>query len=404
MADRGKTYIPDPALARVLEETNVGQPIAMKLALMLLAVLMCSCGGGGLAPAPTPAPAPTITSVSASCNPESVPAEQTSQCTATVAGTGSYSSAVTWSASAGTISSNGLYTAPGTVPNLATVTVTAQSTEDTTKSGTTTLTITVPVTITSVSVACSPSTLPVNQTSTCAATVQGTGAYDPAVTWSATDGTITSSGVFTPTSSGTATITATSQQDTTKSGIAQITVFTPQTVNIVGTWQMLWTSTENPGNFLILEANFSQQSSDSFASSVPNTIVIPAVSSAEGSTPISYQGTPLVLFALGTPCGSAYANSVNMESVSVTFSSSTQASFSVTSNEPGGDEPQGVYATGTLTFDASGETATGQYSINGTGCIPNPDSGSISASMVPEFAGNYTLPSNPNIGNGPPPR
>ena len=214
----------------------MGRPIAVKLALIILAVLMCSCGGSAPTPAPTPTPTPTITSVTVSCNPESVPVEETSQCAATVTGTGDYSSVVTWSASAGTISSNGLYTAPSTVPNPATVTVTARSTEDTTKSGTATVTVTVPVTITIVSVACSPSTVLLSQTSTCAATVQGTGAYDAAVTWSATDGTITSSGVFTPKSLGMATITATSTQDTTKSGTAQIIVseYAPWEISING--------------------------------------------------------------------------------------------------------------------------------------------------------------------------
>jgi hypothetical protein len=85
--------------------------------MMLLTLLLCSCGGGGPTSAPTLTPAPTITSVSVSCNPDSVQAGETSQCTAAVTGTGDYSFAVTWSASAGTISSDGIYTAPGTVPN-----------------------------------------------------------------------------------------------------------------------------------------------------------------------------------------------------------------------------------------------------------------------------------------------
>jgi hypothetical protein len=50
---------------------------------------------------------------------------------ATVKGSGSYSSAVTWSASGGTINSSGLLTAPASASN---VTVTATSTQDTTKS------------------------------------------------------------------------------------------------------------------------------------------------------------------------------------------------------------------------------------------------------------------------------
>ena len=184
----------------------------------------CGGGGGGGGGNGESSSSPTITSVTVSCNPTSVHTGQTSQCTAAVTGTGTYSSAVTWSASAGTIDANGKFTAPATPGS---VTVTAQSTEATTKSGTAIVTVTVPGTITSISVVCSPSAILMSQTSTCAATVQGTGAYDSTVTWTATDGTITSSGAFTPTSSGTATITATSAQDTTKSGTASIAVATP---------------------------------------------------------------------------------------------------------------------------------------------------------------------------------
>jgi hypothetical protein len=54
--------------------------------------------------------------------------------------------------------------------------------------------------------------------------VQGNGAFNSAVTWAATGGTINSSGVFTPSAAGTATITATSTQDATKSGSAMIAV------------------------------------------------------------------------------------------------------------------------------------------------------------------------------------
>jgi phosphatidylinositol-3-phosphatase len=81
---------------------------------------------------------PTITSVAVACTPSTVNANGTSQCSAAVSGTGSYSSAVTWSANAGTVSASGLFTAPGSAGS---VTVTATSTEDTSKSGEATLTV-----------------------------------------------------------------------------------------------------------------------------------------------------------------------------------------------------------------------------------------------------------------------
>lgn len=200
------------------------------LSLYLFGTLfIAGCGGGG---GGTQSP-PTITSVSASCNPTSLQAGQTAQtshCTATVTGTGSYSSTVSWSASSGTITSAGVYTAPATVPTSGMATITATSTEDGTKSGQASITITPAPTITSVSASCNPASLQAHtsQTSQCTATVTGTGSYNSTVNWSATYGTITSAGVYTapltaPTS-GMDTVTATSTADGTKSGQASITL------------------------------------------------------------------------------------------------------------------------------------------------------------------------------------
>jgi hypothetical protein len=112
--------------------------MARKISLLLavssvLWMAACGSGGGG-------SNTSTITSVSVSCSPTTVTSGATSQCTANVSGTGSFTSAVTWSASAGTISSSGLFTAPTTDATLL-VTVTATSVQDNTKSGSTTITV-----------------------------------------------------------------------------------------------------------------------------------------------------------------------------------------------------------------------------------------------------------------------
>ena len=73
-----------------------------------------------------------------SCNPSTIAPNATSQCAATVHGTGSFSSTVKWTASGGSIDATGLFTAPGSA---GAVTVTATSTADTTKSGTATITV-----------------------------------------------------------------------------------------------------------------------------------------------------------------------------------------------------------------------------------------------------------------------
>jgi len=170
----------------------------------------------------TPSESPTVTSVSVSCTPTSIRMVQTSQCSATVSGTGSYSSGVTWTATDGTVTAGGVFTPS----DAGTATITATSTEDTSKYGSAPVPVTdsQSPTITSVSVSCTPASILTGQTSQCSATVSGTGNYSSGVTWSATDGTVTAGGVFTPTAAGTATITATSTQDATKSGSAPVTV------------------------------------------------------------------------------------------------------------------------------------------------------------------------------------
>jgi len=207
-------------------------PLEMFVLVLITAVFQTGCGL--VNDLSSSSSAPTVTSVSISCSPTSVQSGQTSQCSATVTGTGSYNSSVTWSASAGTINSSGLFTAPAAA---ATVTVTATSTEDTSKSGNTSVTVTTaPPTITSVSVSCSPPSVETGQTSQCAATVTGTGSYSSAVNWSVDDiqggnstaGTISISGLYTAPSAvpstNPVTVTATSVADTTQYGSASVTV------------------------------------------------------------------------------------------------------------------------------------------------------------------------------------
>jgi len=224
---------------------------------------------------------PTITSVSVACSPASILTTQTSTCTSTVAGTGSFSAAVTWSvspASIGAVSSAGVFT-PATA---GTATISATSTQDTTKFGSATVVVTVPPAITSVSVACTPASILMSQTSTCSATVQGTGAYGSTVTWAATDGSITSSGVFTPTASGTATITATSTQDTTKSGSAAVAVAT--STALVITISDLPTGT--PGNVTLTDPNGQQSklTSTLIVNAIPGTYTVAAAPVVVGTS------------------------------------------------------------------------------------------------------------------------
>jgi len=95
----------------------------------LVALMGCGVFGNGGSPPPGTS---TITSVAVTCSPTTVAASGTSQCSATVQGTGNFSSEVNWAANAGTISAGGVLTAPTATGG---VTVTATSSEEATKSG-----------------------------------------------------------------------------------------------------------------------------------------------------------------------------------------------------------------------------------------------------------------------------
>jgi len=174
-----------------------------------------------------------------------VTAGSTQQFKATV--TGSTNTNVIWSLtgtgcsgpSCGTVSSSGLYTAPGTVPNPANVTVTATSAADNTKSASATVTIVPPV-----AVSVSPSAVQVVKGGQQQFTATVSGSQNTGVTWSLSGtgcsgsscGSISSSGLYTapgtvPTPAQVKVI-ATSSADGTKSGSATVTIIAPVTVTI----------------------------------------------------------------------------------------------------------------------------------------------------------------------------
>lgn len=208
---------------------------SLTLPLLFTAVLsIAGCGGASFlsnsqTSTKTSTQSSAISAVSVTCSPSTVSAGGAAQCQAIVSGSGAYSSEVTWSVDAGTISNSGLYTAPAVVSGTASATVTATSKQDKNKSGRGVLNIgssNNTVSIDAVSVVATPSSISMGQTATCSATVTGTGSYSRTVTWSATGGTITSGGVFTPSGVGTGACIATSTQSgyTNVSGQAAIIV------------------------------------------------------------------------------------------------------------------------------------------------------------------------------------
>ncbi len=197
--------------------------------LLFIAILSLTGCSGSIA---TLVQTPAISSVAVSCVSTSVQTGQTSQCSATVSGSGSFNQSVTWSATSGTITSSGLYTAPASLPASGSDTIKATSTQDSTKYGTAKIavaTAAIQPTVSGVNVVAAPSSITTAQTSTCSATVAGTGTYSTTVTWTATGGTITQDGLFTPTGTGNGTCIANSTQAgyTNVSGAGRITVTAP---------------------------------------------------------------------------------------------------------------------------------------------------------------------------------
>src|SRR6266478_144533 len=163
------------------------------------------------------------------------------QFTATVSNTSN--TAVTWlvngtvggDSTLGTISSTGLYTAPSSVPSPSSVTVTAQSVADTSKSASATVNISAPPV--SVSISPTGATLQVGHSRQFTATVTNTS--DTAVTWlmngtvggDSTLGTISSTGLYTAPSSvpspSSVSVTAQSVADTSKSASATVNISAP---------------------------------------------------------------------------------------------------------------------------------------------------------------------------------
>ena len=212
-------------------------------ATLSLAALVCGCGTAGSQPSTTP----SVVTVIVQPTTATLFLGQTQQFQASVSGAASNS--ITWevngasagSATTGTISAAGLYTAPSTLPSPASVTVTAVSQADPQASASATVTLQDDLAVT---LAPATATIPTGGAQVFTATVSGTGSPSTAVSWSvngiaggdSTVGTIAASGVsgstttsvYTaptfPPSPPTVTVTATSSADSSKSASAIATI------------------------------------------------------------------------------------------------------------------------------------------------------------------------------------
>ncbi|NTV79808.1 MAG: hypothetical protein HGA24_00065 [Candidatus Aminicenantes bacterium] len=212
---------------------------ARVLVLGLLAVFFAACSAGGDPPPPI-----SVTLTAGSAN---VHVNRSMQFSASVHN--STNTAVTWNlsgsgcsgATCGMISNGGLYTAPGSVPSPATVTVKATSVADTSKSASATITILAAVVVT---VSPPDSLVAAGGTRQFTASVQNV--VDNSVTWAVSGsgctgsecGTISDTGLYTAPAVVPAApavlITATSGEDTATSGSATATIVEP--ISLEWTW------------------------------------------------------------------------------------------------------------------------------------------------------------------------
>jgi hypothetical protein len=255
-------------------------------------------------------PVSSITGVSVSPPAPTVSGGQTQAFSANVTGTGSFSSAVNWTSTAGTIDSGGNFTAPFASGSPQTITVTATSTQDNTKSGT--ATVTVPAnasTVTGVSVSPSAPSVDGGGTQAFSATVSGTNSPSQSVTWTATLGTIDGSGHFTaPASTGsaqTSTVRATSVQDSSKSGTSTVTIpaatvsavaVSPNPATVTGGGSQNFTAsvsgTHNPGQSVSWTASLGTiDSSGHFTAPAATNAIQSATITATSTLDVTKSGT-----------------------------------------------------------------------------------------------------------------
>jgi hypothetical protein len=268
----------------------------------------------------------------------SIQSNATQQFTAIVTGTSN--TAVTWSASAGTVSASGLYTAPNTAGSY---TVTATSAADSTKSASVHVTVTMPIAVT-----ISPSSASIQTGATQQFTATVTGTSNTAVTWSASAGTVSASGLYTaPNTAGTYTVTATSAADSTKSASVQVTV-TAQSVVAV---------TISPTS-ASLQAGGTQQ----FIATISGTSNTAVTWSATGGI-VSASG----LYSAGVTAGTfsvtatSVADTTKSASAAVTLSASTGATGPLhpLANNPGwltDGSGKGIFLSGSHTWDTFQDT------------------------------------------------
>lgn len=217
--------------------------VCLGVVIIALSAAIAGCGSGGqgggtIVPQPQP-PTATITA-----NPMTITLGQSTTVSGACTNSTSATASGAWSGAVA-LDSNGNFSkaeTPNATGNTA-YTVTCTGAGGSASASVTVTVNAVAVTVQSVSGSCLPATITTDPSSTsqCSGTVTySDGSHDGNVTYATSLGAITSSGVLSSTTAGTATVTFTAVKDTTKSATTQVTVTTaPITLTSI-TPQVLW--------------------------------------------------------------------------------------------------------------------------------------------------------------------
>jgi hypothetical protein len=300
----------------------------------------------------------TSSSVSVSVSPSTSSLQENGQAQFTATVYGATNTNVNWSASGGTISASGVYTAPPAAGNYI---VTATSVADLSKSGSARVSVIQPSQI-SITVSPNSSTLPSSGQQQFSATVSGSS--NTAVTWTTSGGTVTTTGLYTaPPSAGTYTVTATSVADTTKSAAATVTVSTPVSVSLSPTS----TSLQSGG----------QQQFSAYVSGTSKT----AVTWSASAGTISTAGLYTAPSATGTYTVQAISVADPTKSASA-FVAVTATTISVTISPTSTAMPEKWQQQFAATVSGTSNTAVTWAVVQGSGTITQ--SGLYTAPQAPE--------------------
>ena len=374
---------------------------------VILVVFLQGCASNSVRQDP-----PAVT-ISISPTAASVVTTKTQPFTATV--TNATNTAVTWQVNGvtggdsahGTISASGLYTSPSAVPNPATVTVSAISQADATKSASAAVTITASQNPVAISI--SPTAASVVTTKTQLFTATVTNATNTAVTWQvngvtggdSTRGTISTSGLYTAPSAvpnpATVTVSAISQADATKSASATVAISSapdttaptaPSGLTAVAssTTQigLAWTaSTDNVAVVGYRVERCSGVSCTTFAQITTTTTLSFADSGLTASTSYSYR--VLATDAAGNL--SAYSNTASATTLT---SGGSSVTVSVSPKRGGLVTSQTLSVAATLAND-TGNQGVNWSSSGGSFSAPTSTSGTAVTFTAPASAGVVTI-------------